>query len=69
VIARRMTRSGSGRAGRRASRRAITCSTIDISYMANDAPRQRRTPPNGNQVYVPALAPRKRSGEKRNGSG
>src|SRR6185295_18510685 len=46
----------------------IAFSAIRISSCANDAPRQRRTPPpNGIQLNLPGVPSRKRSGRKRVG--
>src|SRR5207237_1363335 len=63
VIARRVTRSGTGSAGSSRTLETIADRTACISNSAKLAPRQRRTPPpNGIQVYVPAGRSRKRSG-------
>src|SRR5207249_2011858 len=57
-------------ATRRSTRASSSASTTFISYIANAAPRHRRSPPpNGRNAYGLGRAPTNRSGANRSGSG
>jgi hypothetical protein len=63
-------RSGCSLAAHIRTARRIAGITTFISYVANAAPRQRRTPPpNGIHEYVSAGRSMNRSGRNRSGSG